>query len=57
MKKETAEWLFIFLLVTAAGIVCLCNASIDLSNPFGIIGIVLLIYAGWIFINKLMMRL
>jgi len=57
MTKQTREWLFIFLLAGALGILSLCNASSDLGNPFGIIGIFLLIYAVWIFWDHLMMKL
>ena len=57
MTKNTKEWLFIFLLVTTLGIICLCNVTSDLDNPFGIIGIMCLSYAVWIFWKHLMMKL
>jgi hypothetical protein len=58
MTKDTREWLFIFLVVTALGILSLCNADIEtIDNPFGIIGWCLLTYAGYIFYEKLMMKL
>ena len=57
MSKEIKEWLFVFLLVSTLGIVFLCNASTDLDNPFGLIGIILLIYAVHIWWKHLMMHL
>ena len=57
MTKNTREWLMIFLLVGAFGILSLCNASSDLDNPFGLIGVIMIIYAIWIFRKHLMMKL
>jgi hypothetical protein len=58
IKRDTAEWLFIFLMVTALGILSLMNSDFESTdNPFGIIGWCLLAYAGYIFYEKLMMKL